>query len=72
MRRLVLATLALALVAIAMATSASAGGGNSAAAQACQKNGYTNLYRADHTGFRNAGDCVSYVAHGGVFGSAPG
>jgi hypothetical protein len=40
---------------------------NSAAAHACQQLGYLNLFRSDHTPFRNTGECVSYAAHGGVF-----
>ena len=44
-------------------------GGNSAAAHACQQGGYLNLFRIDGTGFKNTGDCVSYAAHGGVFGT---
>jgi len=43
--------------------------GNSAAAHLCQNGGYRNLVRADGTGFRNVGDCVSYAAQGGVFGT---
>ena len=41
--------------------------GNSGAAKSCQKGGYKNLFRADGTGFRNTGQCVSYAAHGGTF-----
>jgi hypothetical protein len=42
-----------------------AGDGNSAAAKLCQKGGYANLMRTDGLMFRNAGECVSYAAHGG-------
>ena len=40
--------------------------GNSDAAQACQKDGYQNLFRTDGTSFENVGDCVSYAAQGGT------
>ena len=36
--------------------------GNSDAAQSCQKGGYMTMTRADNTGFKNTGDCVSYFA----------
>ncbi len=41
--------------------------GNSAAAHACQKDGYLQLAPADDADapFRNTGDCVSYAAQGG-------
>jgi hypothetical protein len=40
--------------------------GNSDAAHACQQGGYQDLFRTDGSGFKNAGDCVSYAAQGGV------
>ena len=43
--------------------------GNSGAAHLCHNGGYSNLVRTDGTGFRNVGDCVSYAAQGGAFGS---
>jgi hypothetical protein len=46
--------------------TATAGGGNSANAKKCQKGGWKTLVRADHTAFKNAGDCVSYAAKGGT------
>ncbi|HJQ19595.1 MAG TPA: hypothetical protein VJ867_04540, partial [Gemmatimonadaceae bacterium] len=46
---------------------ASAAGGNSAAAHACQQDGYKDLFRSNGTPFANTGECVSYAAHGGVF-----
>ncbi len=49
--------------------TATAGGGNSAAAKACQKGGWNNWVRADHTAFKNEGHCVSYAAKGGVLTS---
>jgi hypothetical protein len=49
------------------AQSALAGGGNSDAAHACQQGGYLDLTRSDGSHFENAGDCVSYAAHGGQF-----
>jgi hypothetical protein len=42
-------------------------GGNSAAAHGCQQGGFQKLFRANGTGFRNAGECVSYAARGGIF-----
>lgn len=47
------------------AGTAAAGGGNSDAAKACQQGGWQTMVRQDGTGFKNAGDCVSYAAHGG-------
>ena len=41
-------------------------GGNSDAAHACQQGGYITLRGTDGTIFKNAGDCVSYVARGGT------
>lgn len=40
--------------------------GNSAAAQACQHDGYKALV-GTNGGFRTVGECVSYAAHGGSF-----
>src|SRR5579884_490779 len=40
--------------------------GNSDAAPACQQGGYQNLQGTDGTTFKNTGQCVSYVAHGGT------
>jgi hypothetical protein len=40
--------------------------GNSDAAHACQQGGYLNLQGTDGTTFKNAGQCVSYVARGGT------
>jgi hypothetical protein len=48
------------------AGTATADGGNSDAAKACQKAGWQDLMRQDDTGFEDEGDCVSYVAQGGV------
>jgi len=47
------------------AATATAGGGNSDAAKACQQGGWQTMVRQDGTGFKNAGDCVSYAAQGG-------
>jgi hypothetical protein len=55
-----LATLAIA--APALATS----GANAEAAAACQEEGFLDWTDADGNAFRNAGDCVSYAAHGGT------
>lgn len=41
--------------------------GNSAAAHACQKGGYSGLVGTGGETFKNAGQCTSYVAHGGSF-----
>jgi putative hemolysin len=38
---------------------------NADAAHDCQKGGYQTLFRTDGTGFKNAGECVSYAAQGG-------
>jgi hypothetical protein len=43
--------------------------GNSGAAHLCYKDGYRNRVRTDGTGFSNVGDCVSYAAQGGAFGT---
>ena len=48
------------------ASVAFAKGGNSEAAKACQNGGHTTMEGADGTAFTNAGECVSYVAKGGV------
>lgn len=56
-----------ALVALTLSVgvgTAAAGGGNSDAAKACQMGGWQTLVRQDGTAFKNAGDCVSYAAHG--------
>ena len=58
-----MATLLLALT----AGSAAAGGGNSAAAHTCQKGGHLAVVGAGGETFRNAGECVSFMAHGGTF-----
>ena len=56
------------------ASVAFANGGNSGAAKACQNNGYLNFQRPDGTLFRNVGECIAFVAAGGVLqpiGGAP-
>lgn len=40
--------------------------GNSAAAKACQNGGYAKYVGPDGTPFRNPGECVQFVAHGGT------
>ena len=45
----------------AMAAAKPAGG-----ADLCKKGGFANYNRTDGTTFKNQGDCVSYVEHGGV------
>jgi hypothetical protein len=63
--RILLVCCAALALSVGLAT-ATAGGGNSAAAKACQKGGWKNWVRADHTAFKNDGDCVSYAAQGGT------
>src|SRR5262249_46050369 len=63
--RMVLMLCAALALTVGVAT-ATAGGGNSANAQACQKGGWKNWVTADHTSFKNEGDCVSYAAQGGT------
>jgi len=46
-----------------------AGAVNSEPAKACQQDGWQLLVRTDGSSFRNTGDCVSYRARGGEFGS---
>jgi hypothetical protein len=45
--------------------------GNSGNAQACQQDGWQLLQTANGRLFRNAGECSSYGAHGGVLMAAP-
>jgi hypothetical protein len=40
--------------------------GNADAAHACQQGGYAVLHGTDGTTFKNAGDCVAFVAQGGT------
>jgi hypothetical protein len=54
------------LVAPALAKSGGNAGGNAAASAACEDGGYVNWTDASGDGFRNAGACVSYAAHGGT------
>jgi hypothetical protein len=46
--------------------SAFAGNGNSDAAHDCQHGGYSQYVAPDGGSFKNTGECVSFVAHGGV------
>jgi hypothetical protein len=66
MRLRMLLVLCAAVALSAGVASATAGGGNSANAKKCQKGGWKTLVRADHTAFKNQGDCVSYAAKGGT------
>ena len=66
MRAIRIGILAAALVVLTAGTTL-AGGGNSAAAHACQKGGYVDLVGSGGETFRNTGECVSFVAHGGTF-----
>lgn len=65
--RIIRITLFAALLMMLTAGTALAGGGNSAAAHACQQGGYLGLVGSDGETFRNTGECVSFVAHGGTF-----
>jgi hypothetical protein len=56
----------LALISVFLPLTAVARGGNSAAAHACQRNGYTQWTTSDGIPFKNAGQCTSYAARGGV------
>ncbi len=62
--RMVLVLCAALALTVGVAT-ATAGGGNSGNAKACQKGGWQNLHPAGAGSFKNEGDCVSYLAHGG-------
>jgi len=68
MRRLaILACLALSSVLISpVTTRSSVTAANPDAAHACQQGGYAALTRSDGTGFKNAGECASYAARGGL------
>ena len=48
------------------ANVAFAKGGNSEAAKACQKDGYLSVQGSDGQTFKNAGECIAYVAKGGA------
>jgi hypothetical protein len=55
------------LIAVFFGGPSSAGAaGNADAAQACKQGGYATLQGTDGTRFDNTGDCVAYVARGGV------
>ena len=64
------AAIAAALVTVG-AGSAAVHADNSDAAHSCQKGGYLTLVREDGSTFRNAGECASYAAGGGVLRPAP-
>jgi hypothetical protein len=65
-RSMLLGVLVLIVALIAPLSAAAAPGGNAAAARACQKDGYTQWTTADGLTFKNAGQCTSYAARGGV------
>jgi hypothetical protein len=71
MKKVIFGLLLAAVTAALMVPVALAGGGNSDNAKACQQSGWQNLVRQDGTGFKNAGDCVSYAAQGGVLNAKP-
>lgn len=52
-------------VGVAAAAGGNGDGGNSANAKACQKGGWQSLHPAGGGSFKNEGDCVSYLTHGG-------
>ena len=56
------AVMAAGLVSTALAKE----GGNSPYAKLCNGDGWTSVLQSDGTAFKNAGDCVSYAAHGGT------
>jgi len=66
LRNLLALTAAVTVAALAAAPAYAGNGGNSAAAKACQENGWQQWRRADQTSFSNSGDCASYAAHGGT------
>lgn len=67
MKRIVITLLAALFALTALTTAARAEpGGNSAAAKACQGEGYKSLVGTSG-GFTNVGACVSYAARGGTF-----
>jgi hypothetical protein len=73
LRRLwVLAALGLGLV-LPLLTSApiSHAAGNSDAAHMCQNGGYLTLEGSDGTAFKNAGQCTSFAASGGIIVGIP-
>src|SRR5436305_9606597 len=69
MTRLILIAALLLAVLAARPAGVTHAAGNADAAHACQQTGYLTLFRADGTGFKNAGECTSYAAHGGQFSS---
>lgn len=65
--RTALAALALTL---GLGTASQATGARATSKDDCKKGGWQTLVRSDLSPFKNQGDCVSYVATGGVFGIA--
>jgi CARDB len=62
------ATMGIGIVGLASPAGAA---GNTDNAKACQKGGFVNYSRTDGTTFKNAGDCTSYLAHGGTLVALP-
>jgi hypothetical protein len=58
-------------VGTATAKPAPPGPGNSAAAKACQNDGWQNLVASDGATFASQDECVAYAAHGGVLAAKP-
>ena len=55
-------------VAVSVALGAApAGAAPAAGKDRCKGGGYQQLHRSDGTGFKNQGQCVSYVNSGGTF-----
>jgi hypothetical protein len=65
MRKVVAATAACALTGALLA--APAGAAPAAGKDRCKDGGWQALHASDGSSFKNQGDCVSYVNHGGKF-----
>jgi hypothetical protein len=65
MRQLVMVLVVGASLTVVVGSPASAGPAEDAA-HACQQGGYASLQGTDGTTFKNAGECVSFVARGGT------
>ena len=59
---------AVAVAAVGAAFSAGpAGAAPAPGKDRCKDGGWQSVHRSDGSAFRNQGDCVSYVNHGGTF-----
>lgn len=70
-RVLALLVLSLALLGTLAAPTLAAPGANSAAAAACEGEGYRNYTDAEGRPFKNAGQCMKHVAHAGTLEEKP-